>query len=61
MHLLVSLGPPHRGTQLGRHSIGDGVAPIGVVDGDERDALVDTVENKIRPGHLAPPRIGVCS
>ncbi len=52
VHVGVGLGPFHGGAQLRRHLTGDRVAPIGIVDGDQRDMIVDTEQDQ---GHRAPP------
>ena len=50
MHPRIALGPGHRLLQLLGHGVGDGVAPVGVVDRDDGDTLADAVENQITHG-----------
>lgn len=48
VHAGVGLGLLDRGAQLRRHRVGDRVAPVGIVDGDQRDAVGDGVKHQLR-------------
>ena len=51
VHLWVGLGLFDSGAQQRRHLSSHRVAPVGVVDGDERDAVLDAGQHQARLGH----------
>ena len=52
----LGFGGLDRLAQLLGHRVGDGVAPVRIVDGDQRDAIDDLVKNQVR--HSESPSWG---
>jgi hypothetical protein len=51
VHIEVRLRALNSLTELGRHVLGDGIAPLRVVDGDHRDVIDNLEKNQIGHGN----------
>ncbi len=51
LHFIVGVGGVEGGDHVGHHARGEGVQPIGPVEGDGRDAVLDGIEQGLEGGH----------